>query len=132
MASGPEHDIKQITSLVETTLDSAQGYMDAVDEAKNSRFSTLFRERAAQRHDIAERLQTCVKGLGGKPEDTGTALGAAQRWFDNLKHMMAGSDASIIAGVEAGEDHVKVVYQKIVIYSPIYWPLANVAASAQI
>jgi hypothetical protein len=52
MASGTEHDIKQLNSLIEVTLDSAQGYMDAADEAKSSRFSTLFRERAAQRNEI--------------------------------------------------------------------------------
>jgi uncharacterized protein (TIGR02284 family) len=113
MASGTEHDIKQLNSLIEVTLDSAQGYMDAADEAKNSRFSTLFRERATQRNEIAGRLRTRVKSHGGDPEKSGTTLGASKRWFENLKHNMSGTDASIIAEVEAGEDHVKEVYHKV-------------------
>ena len=48
MASGTEDDIEQLNSLIEVTLDSAQGYKDAADEAKRSRFSALFRERAAR------------------------------------------------------------------------------------
>jgi uncharacterized protein (TIGR02284 family) len=115
MASGTEHDIRQLNSLIEVTVDSAQGYMDAADEAKSSRFSSLFRERAAQRNEIAGRLQTRVKSHGSDPEKTGTTLGAAKRSFDNLKHMMTGTDASIIAEVEAGEDHVKEVYQKVIL-----------------
>ena len=47
MASGNDHDISQLNSLIEATLDSAKGYQDAAEEAKASRFSTLFRQRAA-------------------------------------------------------------------------------------
>jgi uncharacterized protein (TIGR02284 family) len=114
MASGTEHDIEQLNSLVETTLDSAEGYMSAADEAKNSRFSSLFRERGAQRYDIAQRLQARVKSLGGDPEESGSTLGAAERWFADLKQKMVGTDASIIAEVEAGEDHVKEAYQQVI------------------
>ena len=114
MASGPEHDIEQLNSLIKTTLDSAQGYMDAADEARSSRFASLFRDRGTQRHDIAERLQARVKSLGGDAEKSGSTLGAAERWFVNLKQKMSGTDASIIAAVEAGEDHVKVAYQQVI------------------
>jgi uncharacterized protein (TIGR02284 family) len=113
MASGNDHDISQLNSLIEATLDSAKGYQDAAEEAKASRFSTLFCQRAAQRNEIAERLQARVKAHGGDPEKTGTTLGAAKRWFDSLKQKMSGDDASIIAAVEAGEDHIKEVYQDV-------------------
>jgi uncharacterized protein (TIGR02284 family) len=113
MASGNDHDIAQLNSLIEATLDSAKGYQDAADVAKASRFSKLFLQRAAQRHEIAVRLQARVKAHGGDPEKTGSALGAAKRWFDSLKQKMTGDDASIIAAVEAGEDHIKEVYQEV-------------------
>jgi uncharacterized protein (TIGR02284 family) len=114
MASGPEHDIEQLNSLIETTLDSAKGYMDAAEEAKSSRFASLFRDRGAQRNDIAECLRARVKGLGGDAEKSGSTLGAAERWFASLKQKMTGTDASIIAEVEAGEDHVKDAYQQVI------------------
>jgi uncharacterized protein (TIGR02284 family) len=101
MASGNDHDVAQLNSLIEATLDSAQGYQDAAEGAKASRFSKLFIQRAAQRHEIARRLQARVKANGGDPEETGTTLGAAKRWFDGLKQKMAGDDASIISEVEA-------------------------------
>ena len=47
MASGNQHDISQLNSLIEATLDSAQGYQGASEEAKASRFSKLFLQRAA-------------------------------------------------------------------------------------
>jgi uncharacterized protein (TIGR02284 family) len=114
MASGVQHDIEQLNALIEVTLDSAHGYMDAAEEASNSRFSTFFRERGSQRSEIAERLQARVKSLGGDPERSGTTLGATHRFFASLKLKIAGSEASIIAEVEAGEDHVKEVYQEVV------------------
>jgi uncharacterized protein (TIGR02284 family) len=114
MASGPEHDIQQLNSLIRITLDSAQGYRDAADEAGSSRFASLFRDRASQRHDIAERLQARVKSLGGDADKSGSMLGAAERLFANLKQKLTGTDASIIAAVEAGEDHVKAAYQQVI------------------
>jgi uncharacterized protein (TIGR02284 family) len=113
MASGNDHDISQLNSLIEATLDSAKGYQDAASEAKASRFSTLFRQRAAQRHDNAKRLQARVKAHGGDPEKSGTTLGTVKRWFDGLQQKMTGDDVSIIAAVETGEDHIKEVYQKV-------------------
>jgi uncharacterized protein (TIGR02284 family) len=111
MASGRDHDIKQLNSLIELTLDSAHGYMDAADEAKSSGFSGLFRARAALRHEIAERLQARVKTLGGDEN----AHGTTRRWFANLRQKMVGDDTSLIAEVEAGERHVSEAYQKVVL-----------------
>ena len=48
-----------------------------------------------------------MKAHGGDPEETGTTLGAAKRWFDGLKQKMTGDDASIICAVDAAEDHMK-------------------------
>jgi uncharacterized protein (TIGR02284 family) len=114
MASGPKHDIEQLNSLIEVTLNSAQGYVAAADEAKSSRFAALFRERGAQRRDMAQRLQARVKSLGGEAEKNGTAMGAAERWFANLRQKMSGTDATIIAEVEAGEDHIKEAYRRVI------------------
>jgi uncharacterized protein (TIGR02284 family) len=129
MASGNGHDISQLNMLIEATLDSVNGYEDAAEEAKTSRFATLFRQRAAQRHEIAQRLQARVKSHGGDPEETGTTLGAAKRWFGDLKQKMTGTDASIIAAVEAGEDHVKEVYQKVVLDEELSDPIRTAVES---
>jgi uncharacterized protein (TIGR02284 family) len=113
MASGRDHDIEQLNTLIEVTLDSAQGYSDAADEAKSSKYSSLFQSRATGRFDTAERLKARVKALGAEPEDSGTMLGSAKRWFGSLKQKMTGNDADLIADVEAGEDHVKDAFEKV-------------------
>jgi len=129
MASGNDHDISQLNSLIEATIDSAKGYQDAADEAKASRFSTLFHQRAAQRHEIVERLQARVKAHGGDPKKSGTTLGAATRWFDSLKQKMDGDDASIIAAVEAGEHHMNEVYQDVITDNELSDPIRTAVES---
>jgi uncharacterized protein (TIGR02284 family) len=114
MASGPEHDVEQLNSLIKITLDSAQCYSDAANEAGSSRFAALFRERGTQRHEIAGRLQARVKSLGGDAGKSESALGASGQLFADLKQKLTGADASIIAAVEAGEDHVQAAYQRVI------------------
>jgi len=115
MASGPEHDIKQMNTLIAVTLDSAKGYADAANSAKGSRFATLFRERGAHRHQIVERLRTRVKDLGGEPAEHGAAIAGERRGFADLGRKMSGNDTSVIAEVKSAEDHVMEIYQKIVL-----------------
>jgi uncharacterized protein (TIGR02284 family) len=103
--------------------------MSAADEATNSRFSSLFRERGAQRYDIAQRLQARVKSLGGDPDESGSTLGAAEHWFADLKQKMVGTDASIIAEVEAGEDHVKEAYQQVITDAELSDPVRTAVES---
>jgi uncharacterized protein (TIGR02284 family) len=64
-----------------------------------------------------------VKSHGGDPEKSGTTLGAAKRWFDSLKHKMTGTDASI------SEDHVKDVYQKVILDIELSDPIRTAIAS---
>lgn len=113
MQSQAEHDAVQINSLIAATLDSAEGYYAAAEAAKSSRFTHLFQTRARERRALVLTLQAEVLRLGGKPDDAGTVLGAAKRWFVSLKNIMAGSDASIVTEVEAGEDHVKGVFEAV-------------------
>lgn len=112
MPSGqPQYDIDQLNRLIEISFDSAEGYHDATAAATSSPFAEMFRKRAAQREEIIERLRAEVQRLGGKAEDGGTVIAAAQRWFGNLKNSIAGSDASIAAHAEAGDEHVRGAFE---------------------
>ena len=125
MSSGTDHDIEQLNALIAVTHGSAQGYMDAAANAKSSKFSTLFRKRGIQRHDIAERLQTRVNSLASKPGDIaqGDIVQSGKMRFAGLKQKMGGSEASIIAEVEACEDHVKEVFEKVVLDAELSDPV---------
>ena len=107
MSQDNDDHIKAVNSLIETVLDSAEGYKDAAQEAANPSLKHMFEERALRRRQMTADLKAQVRDLGGEPADDGTILAAAHRVFLNLKHRMTGSDESVVAEVEAGEDYLK-------------------------
>ena len=107
-----KHDIKTLNSLIETTLDSADGYAEAAKIATSDSLVTLFRDRSQERRDVASNLQQGVRRLGGEPEDDGTVLAAAHRMFANLRTSLTSNDnKAVVEEVERGEDHIKAKFE---------------------
>jgi uncharacterized protein (TIGR02284 family) len=106
-----ENDIDVLNDLIETVIDSADGYQHAIKETETSRFSEIFARRGAERQTLVRQLQMQVRNLGGTPEDDGTLLASAHRVFLNLRHAVAGGDTAVIDEVEAGEDHIKAKFE---------------------
>lgn len=102
-----DHDIKTLNSLIETVIDSADGYSEAAKASEDSRFNPIFFRRGSERQALTADLQNKVRALGGKPEDDGTLLASAHRLFLNLRNSMSTNDVAIVDQVEAGEDHIK-------------------------
>ncbi len=101
------HDISVLNSLIETTIDSVDGYRRSAQEATNSRFSSEFLSRASEREEVVSKLREEVRRLGGNPEDDGSVLAAAHRAFLSLRDKVTGSDDSaIIAEVDHGETYL--------------------------
>ncbi|HEV2539884.1 MAG TPA: PA2169 family four-helix-bundle protein [Frateuria sp.] len=100
------HDIRVLNDLIETTIDSADGYAEAARETQSTRFGITFQERATERRLVASRLQQQVEALGGTPEEEGSALASAHRLFTNLRKSLH-DDRAVIDEVERGEDHIK-------------------------
>lgn len=107
-----EDHIKLVNGLVETTIDSADGYETAAKDAEGARYKDLFERRAQERRSIASELQEEVRRLGGEAKDDGTILAAAHRAFVNLKGAVTKGDEAVINEVEAGEDFIKAKYEK--------------------
>ena len=106
-APSPTHDIKVLNSLIETTLDSADGYNEAAKDATNATYRSMFQQRATERRQVVSDLQGHVRTLGGKPEDDGTVLAASHRMFLKLRESLSKGDKGVIDEVERGEDHIK-------------------------
>lgn len=101
------HDLSVLNSLIETTIDSVDGYRRSAQEATNSRFSAEFLERADEREQVVSQLRDRVRQLGGTPEDDGSILAAAHRAFLTLRDRVTGSDdASVVAEVDHGESYL--------------------------
>src|SRR3546814_20330442 len=72
----------------------------------------MFADFARDRGAVVASLQAEVRGLGGKPEDSASFLGAAHRSFMDLKQALTGkNDKAIIVEVERGEDHIKAKFE---------------------
>lgn len=107
-----DHDIKTLNSLIETTLDSSDGYAEAAKDAKSAPLVSLFTARATERRETASTLQRCVRSLGGKPEDDGTMLASAHRVFVNLRaSLTSNNNSAVVDEVERGEDHIKAKFE---------------------
>ncbi|MDQ6646789.1 MAG: PA2169 family four-helix-bundle protein [Pseudomonadota bacterium] len=107
-----DHDIKTLNNLIETTLDSADGYAEAAKDTKNTQLNSLFVSRSTERRAAASKLQQGVRSLGGDPEDDGTVLASAHRMFVNLRASVTSSDnKAVVDEVERGEDHIKAKFE---------------------
>ena len=109
-----DHDVAILNGLIATTIDSADGYREAANDAQSDRFRSIFMERADERDDVVEQLSDRVRELGSDPANNGTTRAAAHRVFMNLREAVTGTDdTAIISEVERGEDHIKAKYEEI-------------------
>jgi uncharacterized protein (TIGR02284 family) len=107
------HASKVLNSLIETTLDSANGYREAAKTIDDAQCQSLFADRAAQRQVLAQRLQDEVRSFGETPEMDQSMAGKAHNKFVELKNAVTGgSDKAIIDEVERGEDVIKAKYER--------------------
>lgn len=111
MSNATDHDVKVLNDLIETTIDSAEGYGEAAKDAESTRFAGTFASRAQERAQVTTQLQQQVRTLGGKPEDDGTVLAKAHRMFVGLRKSMSSGDTAVVDEVERGEDHIKAKFE---------------------
>ncbi|HEV2363158.1 MAG TPA: PA2169 family four-helix-bundle protein [Caulobacteraceae bacterium] len=112
MESRNEHAVDVLNRLIETTLDSANGYREAASHLKDPRYKTLFTERATKRMELSRRLQEEVRTFGGRPKDEQSFAGKTHSSWVALKDKLGAGDKGIIDEVERGEDTLKSRFQK--------------------
>jgi uncharacterized protein (TIGR02284 family) len=101
------HDVTVLNSLIETTIDSVDGYRHSAGEATNAEFAEIFRKRAQEREEVVGLLRRRVVELGGEPEEEGGLLAKAHRQFLSLRDAVTGSDdKSVVAEVDRGESYL--------------------------
>jgi uncharacterized protein (TIGR02284 family) len=101
------HDVTVLNSLIETTIDSVDGYRHSAGEATNEQFADIFRRRAQEREEVVGLLRRRVVELGGEPEEEGGLLAKAHRQFLSLRDAVTGrDDKAVIAEVDRGESYL--------------------------
>ena len=91
--------------------DGQNGYGEAAEHVKDSHIRSWFNEQSLQRAQFAGKLEAHVQRLGKHdPDRKGSVSGTLHRkWFE-LKEKFSGSDESVFAEVERGEDNAKHTY----------------------
>ena len=112
MSNANRHDIHVLNTLIQTSIDSADGYREASTEADDPRRRDLFGRRSFERQQVAEELQSTVRALGGDPAADGSILAKAQRAFADVKHALMRDDASMIGAVETAEETLRARFEK--------------------
>lgn len=106
-----DKDVIALNELIETTIDSADGYEQAASTAQDQELAQLFRRFASERRSVVADLRSHVVRLGGTPEDDGTLLAAAHRQFLNLRSAFDSDTRTAVNEVERGEDYIKEKYE---------------------
>lgn len=107
-----EDTVKVLNQLIETSEDGMKGFKEAADKASDPTLKTIFSDRAAACSAGITELQGVVTSLGGEPQQSGTAAGAAHRGWAKVKSAVADTNLAMLEEVERGEDHAKAVYTK--------------------
>lgn len=104
--------ISTLNTLIETCRDGEQGFRTAAQNLKDPQVKSFFTEVAQERAGFAEELKDQVQRLGGRPDEGGSAAGAAHRGWMNVKAVVTGGDDTrIIAEAERGEDVAVAAYR---------------------
>lgn len=98
------HDIKVLNGLIESTLDSVDGYHLAAQEAPSRSLRAAFTARLSEREQVVHRLRERVRQLGGEPEDDGSILASAHRVFMCIRDRV--DEDAILAEVDHGESYL--------------------------
>ena len=131
MQAGEQHAVKVLNGLIETTLETAEGYKEAAEHTHNPEYKRMFAERAQRRRELMRRLQEEVRSFGAKPDDHQSMMGKLHTKFSGLKETMAGgSDKAVIDEVERGEDVIKAKFEKAAQDADLPEPARQLVATA--
>ena len=112
MSNANRHDIHVLNTLIQTAIDSADGYREASTETDDPGHRDLFGRRSFERRQVAEELQSTVRALGGDPAAEGSILAKAQRAFADIRHALMRDEASMVGAVESAEDTLRSRFEK--------------------
>lgn len=108
-----EKAITTLNGLIEICRNGEEGFRTAAEGMKDPSTKSVFLEYSRQRGQMVRELQNEVRRLGGAPEDTGSLSGSLHRGWMNIKSLVTGgSESSIVAEAERGEDVAKKAYEE--------------------
>ena len=102
-----EKTAKILNDVMETLIDSADGYEKAAEVAERPAFKQLFNRRAASRRAMVSDVRNEIVSLGGTPDDDGSILANMHRTFLSFRAAVQDNDEAAIEAVDNGEEHLR-------------------------
>jgi uncharacterized protein (TIGR02284 family) len=105
--------IDALQDLVECCKDGEYGFRTSAEQAGSADLKSMFMQRADDCRRGADELNQQIRSLGGKAEDSGSALGAVHRgWVSVKSAMTTQDDRAVLEECERGEDNAVARYRK--------------------
>ena len=98
---------KQLSSLVQMVIDSAEGYESAAENARAPELKQVLRDQAAKRRQLIADLNAELVRLGGERQERGTTTGAAHQIWTRISAAFKDKDEAAAERVEEGEDYLE-------------------------
>ena len=101
-----------LNNLIEICKDGEYGFHTSAQHLRNPNTRRLFVTRAEACGTAAAQLQSFVRALGGKAEDSGTTVGAMHRgWVAVKSKLVEYTDLDILEDTERAEDKAVAAYR---------------------
>lgn len=112
--SGDRDDVVDaLQDLVECCKDGEYGFRECAEQAKRADLKSTFLQRADDCRRGGQELNDVIRQCGGKPEDSGSAMGAMHRGWVSIKSRLSTyDDKAVLEEAERGEDNAKARYLK--------------------
>jgi len=102
-----EKTVKSLNDILETLIDSTDGYEKAAEVADRDTLKDFFQSRAASRREMAADVRSEIVNLGGTPDDDGSILANVHRMFLTVSSAVQDNDEAAIKAVDTGEEHLR-------------------------
>lgn len=104
--------VTTLNDLIEVSRDGEMGFKAAADKADDPGLKNLLQDRARSCAAATVELQSLIRSLGGKPDDSGSVAGAIHRGWTKVRAAVGDNNVAVLEEVERGEDLAKSAYAK--------------------
>lgn len=106
-----KENINNIQNLLVRVIDSAEGYSECAEEAKNTRFEKLFEGKAQERREFAVEIRNYLREHDKDVENDSSLLAGAHRLYVDLKSKISNDDEGVLEEIIRGESKLVETYE---------------------
>ncbi|WP_193214994.1 PA2169 family four-helix-bundle protein [Luteolibacter marinus] len=97
--------VPDLQNVLTRYADSYEGFHQAAELMPKSHLADAFREIAARRHEIGQRVSGLIRREGEQPEAGGSVEGGAHRWWMRLREKLGDDELqAVLAECVRGEE----------------------------